>query len=412
MNVSYFIAKRLATSKKYKNSVSAPIIKIAIVAVVLSVVMILISVATGTGLQLKIRDKITSFTGHITLTNFDNNRSEVTLTPIELQQTFYPDFSEVPEVQSIHPVATKAGVIRTNETFEGILFKGVNADYHWDFLKEYLVEGNLPVYTSDGMTNEVILSEYLANRLQLKVGDKIQTYFMKADESEMPFVRGFELVGIYNSGMEQFDHNLMIGDLKHIQRMNRWKDNKIGAFEIIVTDFDRIAQISDEVYAHVPSEINAVPITDKFYNIFDWLKLFDTNIYIILILMIIVATINMIVALLVLILERTQMIGILKSYGVNNWTIRKIFLYQATYILINGLFWGNLIGIGLLYIQDYFGLITLDPSQYYVKEAPVNINWLYILIINIVFVLICYVIMIIPSKIITSINPVKSMKRQ
>lgn len=412
MNVSYFIAKRLATSKKYKNSVSAPIIKIAIVAVVLSVVMILISVATGTGLQLKIRDKITSFTGHITLTNFDNNRSEVTLTPIELQQTFYPDFSEVPEVQSIHPVATKAGVIRTNETFEGILFKGVNADYHWDFLKEYLVEGNLPVYTSDGMTNEVIISEYLANRLQLKVGDKIQTYFMKADESEMPFVRGFELVGIYNSGMEQFDHNLMIGDLKHIQRMNRWKDNKIGAFEIIVTDFDRIAQISDEVYAHVPSEINAVPITDKFYNIFDWLKLFDTNIYIILILMIIVATINMIVALLVLILERTQMIGILKSYGVNNWTIRKIFLYQATYILINGLFWGNLIGIGLLYIQDYFGLITLDPSQYYVKEAPVNINWLYILIINIVFVLICYVIMIIPSKIITSINPVKSMKRQ
>lgn len=412
MNFEIFVSKRLASSKSYKNSVSAPIIKIAIAAVVLSMVMILISVATGTGLQLKIRDKITSFAGHITISNFDNNRSEVTLEPISKSYNFYPNFSEVPDVKGIYPIATKAGVIRTNETFEGIIFKGVEKNYHWSYLQEYLTEGRLPKFEQEGMSNEVVLSEFIANRLKVKVGEKIQTYFMKTSENEMPFVRGFEVVGLFTSGMEHFDQSYVIGDLKHVQRMNRWQEDQIGAFELLVSDFERIDEISDNVYSHIPSELNATPITEKFYNIFDWLKLFDTNIYIILLLMILVATINMVVALLVLILERTQMIGIMKSYGVNNWSIRKIFLYQATYILINGLFWGNVIGIGLLLIQKNFGIVTLDPAQYYVKEAPVNINFFHIALVNVLFIVLCYAIMIIPSYIITTISPVKSMKRE
>ena len=412
MNFEIFVSKRLASSKSYKNSVSAPIIKIAIAAVVLSMVMILISVATGTGLQLKIRDKITSFAGHITISNFDNNRSEVTLEPISKNYNFYPNFSEVPEVKAIYPIATKAGVIRTNETFEGVIFKGVEKNYHWSYLEDYLTEGRLPKFEQEGMSNEVILSEFIANRLQVKVGDKIQTYFLKTSEDEMPFVRGFEVVGLFTSGMEHFDQSYVIGDLKHVQRMNRWNEDQIGAFELLVSDFDRIDEISGEVYSHIPSDLNATPITEKFYNIFEWLKLFDTNIYIILLLMILVATINMVVALLVLILERTQMIGIMKSYGVNNWSIRKIFLYQATYILANGLFWGNVIGIGLLLIQKYFGIVTLDPAQYYVKEAPVNINFIHIALVNVLFIVLCYAIMIIPSYIITTISPVKSMKRE
>lgn len=412
MNFEIFVSKRLASSKSYKNSVSAPIIKIAIAAVVLSMVMILISVATGTGLQLKIRDKITSFAGHITISNFDNNRSEVTLEPISKSYNFYPNFTEVPEIKAIYPIATKAGVIRTDETFEGIIFKGVEKNYHWSYLKDYLTEGRLPNFEEDGMSNEVILSEFIANRLQVKVGDKIQTYFLKTSEDEMPFVRGFEVVGLFTSGMEHFDQSYVIGDLKHVQRMNRWNEDQIGAFELLVSDFDRIDEISGEVYSHIPSDLNATPITEKFYNIFEWLKLFDTNIYIILLLMILVATINMVVALLVLILERTQMIGIMKSYGVNNWSIRKIFLYQATYILVNGLFWGNVLGIGLLLIQKYFGIVTLDPAQYYVKEAPVSINFIHIALVNVLFIVLCYAIMIIPSYIITTISPVKSMKRE
>src|SRR5690606_11586056 len=217
LNFEIFVSKRLASSKNYKNSVSAPIIKIAIIAVILSMVMILVSVATGTGLQEKIRDKITSFSGHITVSNFDNNRSEVTLEPIDKNQHFYPDFSELPDVQAVYPIATKAGVIRTSETFEGVIFKGVEANYHWQYLEEYLTAGRLPVFEKEGMSNEVLLSEYMANRLKIKVGDKVQTYFLKSSENEMPFVRSFEVVGLYTSGMEQFDQSIVIGDLRHIQ---------------------------------------------------------------------------------------------------------------------------------------------------------------------------------------------------
>ena len=410
MNVSYFIAKRLATSKEYKNSVSAPIIKIAIAAVILSMIMIIVSIGTGTGLQIKIREKISSFAGHITISNFDNNQTDITLTPINKHQVFYPKFQDVPEVKSIQPIATKAGVVRTNETFEGIVFKGVDKNYHWDFLKDFLTQGKMPSYKENSISNEVILSEYLANRLKIKVGDKIQTYFMKSSAEEMPFIRGFDVVGLFNSGMSQFDESLVFGDLKQVQRMNRWNENEIGAFELLVNDFEKIEEVNNKVYESIPSELDTTPITQKFISIFEWMKLFDTNIYIILILMILVGTINMIVALMVLILERTKMIGILKALGTSNWSIRKVFVYQATYILLYGLFFGNVIGIGLLLIQDYFKIIKLDPSQYHVKEAPVNIDVFSILSINILFIIVCYTVMLLPSYIITKISPIQAIK--
>lgn len=412
MNVSYFIAKRLATSKKYKNSVSAPIIKIAIAAVVISVVMMLISVATGLGLQQKIRDKITSFNGHVVISNFDNNNSNITLEPISTAQNFYPKFNEVPEVTAVHPYATKAGVVRTNKAFEGVVFKGVDTNYQWNFLSEYLVEGKLPSYKNEGMSNEVIVSTYLVNRLELKVGDKIQTYFLKNEESDMPSVRAFTIVGIYESGFPQFDETFVVGDLKHVQRLNKWKADEVGGFEVFINDFTKIDEVSERIYSHIPSTLNSEPITTKYLNIFDWLKLFDFNIYIIVGLMILVAVINMVVALLVLILERTQMIGILKALGANNWTIRKVFVYNATYIVFVGLIIGNVIGLGLLFIQKQFGVITLDPSQYYVKEAPVFISVWHVLAINLALVVLCYVILLVPSYLITKISPVKSIKFQ
>lgn len=412
MNVSYFIAKRLATSKKYKNSVSAPIIKIAVSAVAISVVMMLVSIATGLGLQQKIRDKITSFNGHVVISNFDNNNSNVTLEPISTQQNFYPKFTEVPEVTAVHPFATKAGVVRTEKSFEGIVFKGVDENYQWNYLKDYLVEGNLPAYKKEGMTNDVLVSSYLANRLELKLGDKIDTYFLKNDGEGLPNVRAFTISGIYDSGFPQFDETFVIGDLKHIQRLNKWQQDEVGGFELFINDFTKIDAIADKVYSHIPSTLNSEPITAKYYNIFDWLKLFDFNIYIIIGLMILVALINMIVALLVLILERTQMIGVLKALGASNWSIRKIFVYNATYIVFIGLFIGNVVGLGLLLIQKQFGIITLDPTQYYVKEAPVYISAVYVVLINIVLVVLSYIIMLIPSYLITKISPVKSIKFQ
>lgn len=412
MKVEFFVTRRLISSRQYKNSVSAPIIKIAIAAVSLAMIMILIAISTGTGLQNKLRDKVTSFAGHITISNYDNNHSEVTATAIKKNQAFYPDFKNVSEVISVHPIATKAGVIRTNESFEGIIFKGVDANYFWDKINDYITDGRLPKLDTEKMCDEIIISNYIANRLKIKIGEKIQTYFLRSDLHEKPIVRGFTVVGLYTSGIEQLDHNFVYGDLKHLQRINRWNENEIGAFEILTNDFSKIEKISDKVYKNIHSDLNAIAITEKFYSIFDWLKLFDVNILIILSLMILTGTINMIVVLLVLIIERTQMIGTLQALGMQIKSIRKIFLFQTTYILLNGLFWGNTIGLGLLFIQHKWGVIKLDPTQYYVKEAPVYFNILHIGLVNILFIVLCYLLLIVPSYIIHSLNPVEAMKKR
>lgn len=412
MKIDFFIARRLVSTKQYKSSVSAPIIKIASVAVAISILMMLISVATGLGLQKTIRDKITSFNGHIIISNYDNNQSEVTTEPIALDQKFYPHQHTFAGVKGVYPFATKAGVIRTTETFEGIVYKGVSVDYNWGYIESYLTEGRCPRFPKDGMGNEVVVSSYLAQRLHLKLGDKIATYFLKQDASSMPNIRSFEIVGIFNSGFKEFDETFVLGDLRHVQRLNRWKADQIGGFEVYVDDFTQIDNVNAAIYSQLPSELNSTAITDKYYAIFEWLKLFDFNIFVILGIMIVVATINMIVALLVLILERSQMIGLLKALGASDWTIRKIFLWNATYIILKGLLWGNLIGIGLLLLQKYFGWVRLDPTQYYVTEAPVYIQAGYIVALNVGLVVVSYCILLIPSHIISRMSPVKVLKFQ
>jgi lipoprotein-releasing system permease protein len=254
-----------------------------------------------------------------------------------------------------------------------------------------------------------MISQYLANRLGLKLGDKFVTYFMK-ETSEGYNLRNFKIVGIYNSGFQEFDATYILGDIRHVQRINKWKPNQIGSFEVFIKDFSEIEFKGKEIYEETSSTLDSKTIVEKYYYIFEWLKLFDFNILIILIVMIAVSTINMVVALLVLILERTQMIGILKSLGANNWSIRKIFIYNATYLIGRGLFYGNLIGIGLLLIQKYFGVIKLNPESYYVNEAPVDINLGYILLLNIGTVLVCLLVLLIPSYLITKISPSKSIK--
>jgi lipoprotein-releasing system permease protein len=233
---------------------------------------------------------------------------------------------------------------------------------------------------------------------------------MKEGNNQLPNLRVFKVVGIYNSGIQEFDASYIIGDIRHVQRINKWQPDQVGAFEVFVDDFTQIKTKGEEVYEQTNSTLDTQTIAEKYYYIFEWLQLFDFNIIVILIVMIAVATINMVVALLVLILERTQMIGILKALGANNWMIRKVFLYNAFYLMTRGLFWGNLIGIGLLLIQKYFGIIQLNPENYYVNEAPVYLNWMYIVALNIGTIAICLLVLLIPSYIITKISPVKAIR--
>ena len=409
LNLEYFIAKRLITAKSRKSSISAPIIKIAISAIAIGMVMMIVSVATGIGLQQKIREKVSAFNGHISIANYDDNQSLGSVTPISTRQDFYPSFKSVKGISHIQAVASKAGIIRTESAFEGIVFKGVGKDYQWGNIREYLVKGKLPDL-SQNLNPQVLISEYLANRLSLKIGDRFNTFFMKEDSHQLPNLRVFEVTGIYNSGFQEFDSAYIIGDIRHLQRINKWSPDQVGSFEVFVDDFSNIKGKGEEVYEQTSSTLDTQTIVEKFYYIFEWLQLFDFNIIVILVVMISVATINMVVALLVLILERTQMIGILKALGANNWTVRKVFLYNAFYLILRGLFWGNLIGIGLLLAQQYFGIIRLNPENYYVDRAPVYFNWSYILALNIGTVLICLLVLLIPSYIITKISPVKAIR--
>ncbi|UNY97261.1 FtsX-like permease family protein [Zhouia spongiae] len=409
MNLEYFIAKRLITGKSHKNNVSGPIIKIAIAAIALGLIMMMIAIATGVGLQRKIREKVSAFNGDIQIYKFDNNTSDASVAPIDIHQDFYPGFKTVSGIKHIQAVASKWGIIRTDETFEGVNAKGVGADYNWSIFKEYLIDGKLPDY-SGKRNEEVLISKYLANRLKFNIGDSFYTFFLKDNESEIPNQLKLKVVGIYESGFEEFDANYMFVDLRHVQRMNKWTEDQIGNFEVFIDDFNELQIKGIEVFESLPPTLDAQTIADKYYHIFEWLKLFDVNIAIIIGIMILVGGINMITALLVLILERTQMIGILKAIGSNNWNIRKVFLYNAAYLIGIGIIWGNMIGLGLLLAQKYFGFIKLDPSNYYVNEAPVYISPIHIITLNIGTLVLCLLMLLVPSYIITKISPAKSIK--
>ena len=408
LKLEYFIAKRLITTKEYKSSISAPIIKIAITAVALGMIMMIVSVSTGIGLQQKIRQKVSAFNGHILISSYNDNQSDVSTKPISIHQDFYPKFKSVEGISHVQAVASKAGMIRSESAVEGIIFKGIGKDYQFDNLKEYLVEGRLPNLKSS-LNEEIIISQYLTDRLGLKLGDKFITYFMKED-SEGYNLRNFKIVGIYNSGFQEFDSSFVIGDIRHIQRINKWKPNEIGSFEIFVDDFSKIDEKGQEVYDETSSTLDSKTIVEKYYYIFEWLKLFDFNIIVILVVMIAVSIINMVVALLILILERTQMIGILKSLGANNWSIRKIFLYNAFYLILRGLFYGNLIAFAFLLGQKYFGFVKLNPESYYVNQVPVDINFLHVMLLNLSTIIITVVVLLVPTYLITKITPSKSIR--
>ena len=378
-------------------------------AISIGVIMMLIAFATGLGLQNKIRDKIAAFNGHITITEFTSNSTYEDFQPISKNTDFYPIFKSVPSVSHVQATASKYGVIRTEKDFEGVIAKGVGEDYKWSYLKEYLIDGKLPDF-SPKYSKEVLISDNLADKLQFAVGDQLIIYFLSNQNTDRPRLLALTISGIFDSGFQDFDDQFIFIDINQVQRINKWDDDQVGNFEVFIDDFQSIDQTGEQVYTKIDSFLNAETITDQFPSIFEWLKMFDFNILIIFIVMIAVSGINMITALLVLILERTQMVGIFKALGASNWQIRKMFMLQAGYLIIKGLFWGNLIGLGLLFIQKYFGVIKLDQSTYYVSQAPVYLSWDYILGVNIGVLVCCFLIMIIPSYLIQKITPVQAIK--
>ncbi len=409
MNFEFFIARRIIAAKDYKSSISAPIIKIAITAIALGIIMMLVSIATSLGLQRKIQEKISAFNGDIIISNQDTNFSGESQIPISINQDFYPTFPNIEGIKHIQATASKGAVILTATEFEGVVIKGVGADYNWQYFQEYLVDGRLPDFTGT-INDEVLLSRYLATRLDLKVGDKMPTYFLNESNTEKPRNIGFTIVGLYDSGFQQFDEQFALADIKQIQRINKWEGDQIGNFEVFVEDFRAVTTINNLVYEETGSELDTLSIRDKFASIFEWTDLFDFNTYLIIGIMILVAGINMITALLVLILERTQMIGILKALGTDDWSVRKVFVYNAMYLIGVGLFWGNVIGLGLLLIQKYFKVIKLPQETYYVTEAPVFLDAGYVILLNVGTFVLCLCMLLIPTYIIAKISPVKAMR--
>ena len=409
MNFELFIAKRLIAGRNHKSSVSGPIIKIAISAIALGIMIMLIAVATSTGLQYKIRDKMAGFKGHIQIVNYDTNNSEVSVSPISKTQKFYPEFSSVEGVKNVQVFASKGGILRTKTDFEGIIFKGVSADYDWSFFNEYLIDGKVPDFNQD-RNREVLLSQTIANRLQLKVGDTVLSTFVKSEASKLPSNRRYIVSGIYNTGFAEFDKSMMIGDIREVQRLNNWTEDQIGGFEVLLEDFDELEEKGNQIYQEIGVSLNSRTITESYPGIFEWIQLFDNNVWFIIALMIIVAGVNMISAMLVLILEKVQFIGMLKAMGSPNVSIRKIFLYKSSYLIIRGLMWGNGIGLAILGTQYFFEVIQLNPETYSVNVMPVYITFTQWFLLNIGTLILCVLMLIIPSYIISKVEPKKAIK--
>ncbi len=429
MNFSYFIARKVALSGE--RSFSRLIIRIAVVAVALSVAVMIATNALVAGFKKQISSKIFGFWGHIHITDTDISTSLLEAYPIKINQPFYPYLDTVKHVSYIENrnflgyewqaeaqtkggvshvqvFAVKPGIIKSKSQIEGILLKGVGKDFNWQFMRQYLQEGDTLTLSDTIMSSQILISRQTANRLKVGVGDDFIVHFIQGGNQ---LKRRFEITGIYKTGLEEYDKVFALVDIRQIQLLLGWQPDEVGGFEVFVDDIDDLIPITNYIYQEqLPNNLYAETIREKLPEIFEWLDLQDINEVVILSLMVIVAIINMITALLILILERTNMIGTLKALGSSNWNIRRIFLFYAAYIVIVGLFWGNLIGLGLCLLQDHFEFIKLSEENYYLSVAPVEIQFWSVLLINLGTLVVTLVFLIVPSYLVTNISPVKAIR--
>lgn len=412
MNTPYFIAKRLIKDRKGETSFSRPINVIAITGIALGLAVMILAISILTGFKQEIRNKVAGFGSHIQVINFDSNISFETA-PVSAEQDFIDKVAKVPGIRHIQVFATKAGIIQANENIQGVVLKGVGSDYDWNFFASNLVEGEVFTVSDSVTTNSVVVSKKICDLLGLKTGDSFAMHFVQ----EPPRVRRFTISGIYETSLEEFDRIYVFGDIGHIRRLNGWEENQVSGFEIIIDNFRDLEYLTwvvrDAIGYQITEDDERLKVSNirlRFPQIFDWLNFQDLNVIIIIVLMLIVAGFNMISGLLILILEKTNMIGILKAVGAGDNLISKAFLYQAAWLTGKGLFWGNLIGIGLAWVQRSTGFISLDPASYYLSTVPINLDPLHIIILNAGTMTAILIMLLIPARLIARITPVKAIR--
>jgi lipoprotein-releasing system permease protein len=429
MNYSFFIAKKVAAAGE--QSFARVIIRIAVIAIALSITVMICATALVAGFKREISSKIFGFWGHIHITNASVYENLLEESWVDKKQPFYPHLDTIRRVayvakqrflgqeiqrqrltlggvRHIQIYAFKGGIIKAKDEIEGIFLKGVGKDFDWKFLSQYLVAGQ-PIRMSDSSaSNEILISRSTANRLKVEVGDVFRVHFVQNGEQ---LQRSFKICGIYKTGLEEYDRQFALVDIRKIQQLLNWTEDQVAGFEVFLDDINDLQVLAEDIYYnHLPNELYAETIRQKFPGIFNWLDLQNINEVVILTLMVIVAIINMVTALMILIFERTNMIGVLKSMGARNWGIRRIFLYYAAYIILNGLFWGNLLGIALCFAQKYFKFIRLDEENYYLSYAPVHFNVWSIIALNIGTLVLTLLFLILPSYLVSRISPVKAIR--
>ena len=431
MKVEYFIARKVALAGR--QSFSNLIIRIAIAAIGLSVTVMIVATALITGFKNEISSKIFGFWGHIHIVNSQINRSFEAV-PVSIDQDFYPSLDTIKRVKylddrkflgmqigeelvlnetnggirHIQTFAHMPGIIKTKKELEGIILKGVGKDFDWENMGNYLVEGTRIGMDEEEASRDIIISEQTSRRLRVKPGDQFIVHFVVEGEQ---LKRRFKVAGIYKTGLEEYDRKFAIVDIRQIQQLLGWSDREVGGFEVFIDNIDDLEPINQHIYIEeIPNDLYSQTIRGKFPSIFEWLELQNINEVVIISLMLIVSIINMVTALMILILERTNMIGVLKSLGQTDWSIRKIFLYYAAYIISLGLLFGNLFGIGICLLQEKFELIQLSEADYYLSVAPIELNFWAIIALNVGTLLVTILFLVIPSYLVTSITPVKAIR--
>ena len=404
MSFASFISSRI--SLQSNRTYSKLIVRIAIIGIMLSLGVMILTVSVIRGFKLEIRQKLRGFAGDIQVQNYDNNNS-YQASPIRRDSIFERKVKASPLFSSIVPTLDKPGIIKTKTEIEGVVIKGVDKNYDWSFFKRSLVAGSI-IDFSDTLNakKQLLISSYLANRLNLKVGDKFLMYFVQESLLKRPFV----VKGIYDAGIEDIDHTFVVGDLSLMVKLNGWDANQVGGYELRVTNFEKLDEANNFLKDFMPLKLRSYTITDTYPAIFVWLDELNVNSTVMLILMILVGTINMISALLIIILERTSLIGILKAMGANNWTIQKIFLFNAAYLIGIGMVLGNIFGLGISFFQSKTHFFTLDESSYYMKFIPMQLQFWDIVMLNVGTLLICMLVMIGPSTLVAKISPVKAIR--
>ncbi|MAE07374.1 MAG: ABC transporter permease [Bacteroidetes bacterium] len=406
MNFEYYIANHLTAGKI--QSLSKPVVRISFISIALGLALMIISVAIVIGFKNSVSKKVMGVASHIQLVLFDNN-SSLQGEPIAITDELIKQLSGNSKIDHIQTTAQKAGVIKTSNQIQGVVLKGIDSNYDSKFLVNNLIAGNYPSFADSIKTDEVLISERIAKKLNLDVGNNVRMWFIDEDDIRARG-RKFNVSGIYNTGVEEFDSRYIIGDLRHLQKLNNWKSDEVGSIEIYLSDVNEINNTALELYRTLPYNLTAVTVYDEYPQIFNWLDLLDMNVIVILTLMILVATITMISTLLVLIIERTSMVGLLKALGSYNSSVRKIFLYKASGIILIGMFWGNFIGLLFYFVQLKYRLISLSADSYYVNYVPVELHLSDFLLLNLGTLVVSVLVLIIPSYYITRIVPARALR--